>query len=109
MNAQTPYRTSPTTIQESIRLDYDDKMFEYNYIDEKPNIDPKQIQQKMEETRISTLEEQLITDPIGTRDFLSLIAKDGYGIRIRFLLQATNDTIKVEVSNHEIVGLLSTQ
>lgn len=106
MNSQTPFQSGPTTIQESIKLNYADKMFEYNFIEQNPNINPAEIQRRMDETRVSTLEDQLRVDP-GAKDFLGLIVKDGYRIRIRFVLTATNDTLQKEVSNDEIAELLN--
>lgn len=108
-NENLPSRISTTVTMEKATLDYDNRMFQFNYTEvwpENANVDSAQI--LLDRIRISTLEEQLANDFEGqNRSFLQLLVKNNFGIKIQYVGVPSNDTISSSVSVPEITELLS--
>lgn len=107
-NEQTPRQMSNTVCMEKANFDFDNRMFQFNYTEVWPeNADAKYALERLNQMRISTLQDQLEYDPQGTnRAFLEELVRNKYGIRVQYVGVPNNDTIKSEVSYEEIKELL---
>lgn len=105
VNRSCPQRIDQITILQSAELDWEKRKFQYNYILSPEDEFNVHVFKAVQKEFSGSLIERMKSDP-DALIFLSILVKNNFGLRFRYVIKPSNEIVQYEVFSWEIRQIL---